>query len=190
MQVKELRRIMQIRFCLIIFILLFFHKSQLVFAGNLTDLVEKNKKDFSKQIDEYNKKMRSRNSKSQGAANVDKALDLSANEMKNWCLATSGKYKEFCYNINNKNAKNACLGMTKYPSFCYSVTENSLKNICLARIKKEYRGFCYNIKNKDLQNSCLGITKSKDFCYSVANQRWKWFCLGVSEIPDNCYSIH
>jgi hypothetical protein len=45
----------------------------------------------------------------------------SSSDMKNMCLATSGQYEYNCYNIQDGNIKNMCLGVTAYPNNCYNI---------------------------------------------------------------------
>ena len=78
-------------------------------------------------------------------------------DLKNLCLAESGKYPSFCYNINDSDMKNYCLGVTKYPSSCYNINDSDTKNSCLASTK--YPSSCYNINDSDNKNACNASTK-------------------------------
>jgi hypothetical protein len=110
-----------------------------------------------------------------------------ADDMKNWCLAASGKYPDFCYSIKSSDLKNTCLGMTGHPDICYTVGNEDIKNMCLART--EYPENCHLIENKDILSACLGITQDKDICYS-SHGHFQALCIGITMRPDECYNIH
>lgn len=111
----------------------------------------------------------------------------SANNLKNMCLAVTGKFKSNCYSIKDKDLKNACLGMTTYESNCYSIQNNDLKKLCIG--KSKYPNECYGIQDKDLKSTCVGITKFPNECYSVKNKNLKLLCAGIALSSSNCYSI-
>lgn len=111
-----------------------------------------------------------------------------ADDLKNMCLGSSGAYKSFCYNIDNSDLKNTCLGMTDYPDFCYNIGNSDMKNYCLAA-SGQYPDFCYNIGDTDLKNACLGSTRGSDFCFSIHDSNLKSMCLGITNTSNNCYNI-
>ena len=112
----------------------------------------------------------------------------SGGDLKNWCLAASGKFPDFCYNIHDGDMKNACLGMTKYPNNCYSINDGDLKNVCLGMTK--YPNNCYSIHDGDLKNLCMSRAEGSNFCFSIHDSDLKAACLGISQSSDSCYTIH
>lgn len=115
-------------------------------------------------------------------------FSISSSDLKYICIAGSKRNDNTCFNIQNKDTKNTCFGISKSSNYCYSIKDEDLKNFCLGKSQKS--SFCYNIKNKDLKNSCIGITSQQNnACYNIQNSNLKSMCLGISSNSNNCYSI-
>jgi len=110
------------------------------------------------------------------------------NDYKNMCLGGSGKYKTFCYNINNADLKNSCIAFAEHKNTCYNIQDNDIKNLCLSKIKNS--NFCYNINDINLKNMCLGVTQGSSYCYNIEDENIKNMCLGISKSSHYCYDIH
>jgi hypothetical protein len=150
----------------------------------------KNAKNYiTKQENIYNKKVESAYQiKQQNNLYVsNNAIKFISKDFKNICLGASRKYKDLCYNIQNRDLKNMCLGMTQDRNLCYNINDSELKITCLGITTDS--NLCYNINDNDLKNICLGISKNYDSCYNIQDNNLKNMCIGISRNSSNCYNI-
>ena len=63
--------------------------------------------------------------------------------------------KADCWQIQNNDARQACLARTKNESsYCWQIKDNDAKQYCLAQVKQE-KSYCWQIRNNDKKQSCL-----------------------------------
>ncbi len=102
--------------------------------------------------------------------------------------SSGGGGESWCYGINGKDLKNACIAKFKGEGFCYSIDNQDLKNSCIAQFRGE--GFCYSINDKDEKNACIAQFRGEGFCYSIDNQDLKNSCIAQFRGESFCYSIN
>lgn len=109
----------------------------------------------------------------------------------NVCLGSTD-YPSFCYNVDNPDMQNLCLGRSQRDeNWCFSINNPDLKNLCLGISRSDYATFCYSINDPDIKNTCLAASSYgyRDFCYNIPNGPWRSLCGGIALSSNNCYNF-
>lgn len=125
------------------------------------------------------------------AAAAARPRGYSSADYRNACLGSTD-YPSFCYNVDNPDMRNLCLGRSQRDeNWCYSINNPDLKNLCLGISRSDYATFCYSINDPDIENTCLAASSYgyRDFCYNIPNNPWRSFCGGIALSSNNCYNF-